>query len=98
MAVNSPNLPIFSPPHNCAIRQCVEVAFLISTHICILYKLKYWREYYLVKHKRKHCDGINIVDFDKIISYMHLNLQLGVILMCTFCLSGIVDMEAKVPL
>ena len=36
-----------------------------------------------------------IDDFDKMISYMHLNLQLGVILMCMCSLSGIIDMEAN---
>ena len=46
--------------------------------------MKYWQEYYLAEHKRKHfaIGEINIGDFDKIISYMHLNLQLRVILMC----------------
>ena len=42
--------------------------------------MKYWQEYYLAKHKRKHCSGINVDDFDKIISWncMCLNWQLGV--------------------
>ena len=31
-----------------------------------------------MKHKRKHFGRINIGDFDKIISDMRLNLQLGV--------------------
>ena len=31
-----------------------------------------------MKHKRKHFDGINIGDLDKIISYICLNLQLEV--------------------
>ena len=26
---------------------------------------KHWREYYLMKHKRKHFGGINIGNFDK---------------------------------
>ena len=49
------------------------------------YKMKYWREYYLVKHKRKYFSGINIEDLDKIISYMCLSLQLRVILMWECC-------------
>ena len=36
----------------------------------ISYKVKYWREYYLAKHKTKHFGGINIGDLDKIIPYM----------------------------
>ena len=36
----------------------------------ILYKMKYWREYCLAKHKRKHFGRINIGDSDKIISFM----------------------------
>ena len=40
--------------------------------------MKYWREYYLVKLKRKHFDGIIIGDLAKVISCMCLNLQLGV--------------------
>ena len=60
--------------------------------------MKYWQEHNLAKRKRKHFGGINIGDFDKIIYYMHLNLQFGVILMCACSLSGIVDMEAKTPL
>ena len=63
----------------------------------IPYKMKYWREYYLAKHKRKHFCGRNIGDLDKN-SYMYLNLQIKVILMCKCCISGAVDMEAKVPL
>ena len=59
--------------------------------------MKYWREYYLAKHKRKHFGRINIGDLDKN-SYMHTNLQLKVILMHTCCLGGVVDMEAKPPL
>ena len=65
-------------------------------HSLVPYKMKYWQEYYLAKHKRKHFGGINIDDLDKIISCMCLNLQLGVICMC--CPSGVVDMEAKTPL
>ena len=71
------------------------------------YKMKYWREYYLVKHKRKCFSGINIDDLDKIISYVCLNLQLRVIFnvrvlhhnlfIIYSCTSGIVDMEAEVP-
>ena len=71
--------------------------------------MKHWWEYYLAKHKRKHFGRINIDNFDKIISYMCLNLQLGVkINVCVLhqkrlfiiygCTSGAVDMEAKVPL
>ena len=40
--------------------------------------MKHWQEHYLVKHKRKHFGRINIGDYDKIISDMRLNLQLGV--------------------
>ena len=60
--------------------------------------MKYRQEDYLVKHKRKHFGGITVGDFDKFISYVHLNLQLEVILMCACCLSGVADMEAKAPL
>ena len=55
----------------------------------------------MVKHKGKHFGEINIGDLDTIISYMCLNLQLRLILMCVCCVSGVVDMdglEAKVPL
>ena len=38
--------------------------------------MNYWRECYLVKHKRKKFGGINIGDLDKIISCVCLNLQL----------------------
>ena len=61
--------------------------------------LKYWREYYLAKHKRKHFSTINIGDFDKIILLYALKFAaqsyFGV---CVCCLSGVVDMEVKVPL
>ena len=50
------------------------------------------------KTQKKHFGRTNIGDFNKIISYMHLNLQLGVILMFVCCLSDIVVMEAKAPL
>ena len=60
--------------------------------------MKYWQEYYLAIYKRKHFGGINIGDFDKIIYYMCLNLQFSVILMYTYSISGIIDMEAKAPL
>ena len=65
--------------------------------------MKYWREDYLAKHKRKHSGGITVGDFDKFISYVHLNLQLlnlqlEVILMYAWCLSDVADMEAKAPL
>ena len=43
----------------------------------IPYKMKYWREYYLAKHTEKHFGKINIGDQNKIISYMHIKLQLG---------------------
>ena len=68
--------------------------------------MKHWQEYYLAKHKRKHFGRINIGNFDKIISHIYLNLQLGVktnvcVLhhKCLFiiygCTSGVVDMEAE---
>ena len=60
--------------------------------------MKYWQEYYLAKLKRKHFGEINIGNFDKIISNMCLTFQLGFILMCLGCLSGVVNMEAKAPL
>ena len=63
--------------------------------------MKYWREYYLVKHIEKHFGGINIGDLDKIISYMRLNCCSGLILMCACFPSGVVtsvvDMEAEAP-
>ena len=34
------------------------------------YKMTHWQEYYLAKHKRKHFNGINIGDFDKM---MHVH-------------------------
>ena len=77
---------------------CGKLLILLATPYHMPYKMKCWREYYLAKFKRKHFGRINIGDFDKIISYMCLNLQLGVILMCTYCLSHVVDMEAKAPL
>ena len=65
----------------------------------MLNKMKYWREYYLVKHKRKHFGGIIIGNLNKIISYMCLNLQLGVNFnVCRRCPGGVVDMEAEAPL
>ena len=39
--------------------------------------MKYWQEYYLVKHTEKQFGGINMGSLDKI-SYKHLKLQLGV--------------------
>ena len=57
--------------------------------------MKHWREYYLAKHKRKHFGGINIGDFDTIISYMCLICSLEFFLICACCLSGVVDMEAE---
>ena len=58
------------------------------------------------QNKRKHFSGINIGDFDKIISYMGLNLQLRVkinvrvlhhirLFIIYGCTSGGVDMEAE---
>ena len=34
--------------------------------------MKYWREYYLAKHKRKHFSGLNIGDSGKLISYVYV--------------------------
>ena len=59
--------------------------------------MKYWQEYCLVKHKRKHFGRINIGNLDKIISYMCLICSSELFLMCVCCLSGVVDMEAKAP-
>ena len=59
--------------------------------------MKYWQEYYLVKHIEKHFGRINIGGLDKIISCVCLKLLLGVDLMCACCPSGMVDMEAKAP-
>ena len=44
--------------------------------------MKYWQEYYLAKCIEKHFGEINIGDLNigdlnKIISYMHIKLQLG---------------------
>ena len=47
---------------------------------------------------KKHYGRINIGDLDKIISYVSLNLQLGVNLKCVCCPSIVVDMKAKAPL
>ena len=40
--------------------------------------MKYWREYYLVKHTEKHFGRINIGDLGEIIPSMHLKLPLRV--------------------
>ena len=48
------------------------------------------------EHKRKHFGRINIGNLDTIISYMCLNLQLRVNLMCACCPSGVVYIEAEV--
>ena len=50
----------------------------VAGHHSLTYKVKYWREYYLVKHIEKQFGGINIGDLNKVISYMHLKLQLRV--------------------
>ena len=59
--------------------------------------MKYWREYYFVKHKRKYFGRINIGNLDKIISYV-LKFVAWSYLVCMCCLSGVVDMKAKTPL
>ena len=43
----------------------------------IPYKMKYWRDYCLVKCIEKHFSEINIGNLNKIISYMRIKLQLG---------------------
>ena len=44
-----------------------------------------------MKHTEKQFGAITIGDLGKIISYMHLKLLLGLILMCMCCASGVVD-------
>ena len=60
--------------------------------------MNYWREYYSMKHQRKHYGRINIGNLDKIISYMCLNFSSELILMCACCPSGVVAMETEAPL
>ena len=55
--------------------------------------MKYWREYYLSKHKRKHFNGLNIGDSGNLfLTYMCVKMQLRI--NCSVCVcnpSGIVD-------
>ena len=49
------------------------------------------REYYLAKQQ---FGEINIGDLDKIISYMRLKYSWVLILMCTYCLTGMTEMQS----
>ena len=71
----------------------------IKSDLLLTCKMKYWREYCLVKYKRKKFGGINIGDLDKIISYTCLicSLKFILICVCVCCPSGVVGKEAKAP-
>ena len=60
----------------CSIREYIATS-LLTLHNKLPYRMKDWREYYLVKHKRKPFGRINIGDSDKIISYMSLICSTG---------------------
>ena len=47
-----------------------KLFIILLVHRYVLYKMKYWREYYLTKHKIKHFGRIIIGDVDKIILYV----------------------------
>ena len=52
--------------------------------------MKFGRLFFGKTHK-KHYGRINVDDLDKITSFIHLKLLLGLILMCMCCPSGVVD-------
>ena len=54
----------------------MHYTFMKYQYLVILYKMKYWREYYLAKCIEKRFGEINIGDVNKI-SHMHMKLQLG---------------------
>ena len=64
------------------------------------YKMKYWREYFLLfgETQKKTFWQNKFGDLDKIISYVCLNWQLKIILMCMCCTRDVVDMEPKASL
>ena len=53
-----------------------HLLFIRGTHIS--YKMKYWQEYYLAKHKRKHFGRTNISNYACALNYVIIIGRLNV--------------------
>ena len=97
-------LPIFIPPIILYVCHVLNEGFAIcspvdirenfakcmtSLYRLIPYKIKHWREYYLVKCIEKHLGKINIGDLDEILNFLHCTIYIVVICTLVFVVPSV---------